>query len=78
MSMIAKFPNGHVSRVIILCSPYSVFRLRADSFLYVDEYGERQHVCTLSVEDWAKMRGVTLTGCKRPDKNREAPCNDLG
>ena len=67
MRLIAEFPNGHISPVIVLLSPFAMYRSRADSFFYFDESGERQYICTLSVEQWAEHNRAKLTGSKRRD-----------
>jgi len=64
MTMTAVFPNGFTARLFILSSPFHLFRSNADNFFYWNEMGERQHICTLSIENWAKLHGIQVYGTK--------------
>lgn len=64
MTLVAVFPNGFTAQLIILRTPFNLFRAQADNFIYWDEFGERQHICTQSVESWAKYNGVEVIGSK--------------
>lgn len=64
MTLMAVFPNGFTARLFIIRSPFNLFRINADNFIYWDEMGERQHICTQSVENWAYYNGVKILGSK--------------
>lgn len=64
MTLLAVFPNGFTAQLTIIRSPFNLFRAQADNFIYWDEFGERQHICTQSVESWAKYNGVKVIGSK--------------
>lgn len=64
MTLLAVFPNGFTAQLTIIRSPFNLFRAQADNFIYWDEMGERQHICTQSVESWANINGVKIIGSK--------------
>ncbi|HBI1384564.1 TPA: hypothetical protein JI393_RS14375 [Acinetobacter baumannii] len=64
MTLKAVFPDGFTAQLFVIRSPFHLFRVHADNFFYFDEKGERQHICTHSVESWARIHGVQIFGSK--------------